>query len=317
MDSVILFPPSHLFDVDFVIVPKRLFSSHIYEGYHTLVTYPTTFLKGDIPAGYLFLLLYKDDNNRRVCHVSSTQCWNIETEDIIEFITSFAATNEIDRIIVETYSPPPQRAHCIFPYSEVLLALPSNVDLSESLRMAHFKEIIRIPCYEFLFSGVRESGKLTPYGGTEEERQFYWEKWLNRPEALSIKDRNITRSLFIENYLYDFPFFSCADMVLFGKEGVSHWVPDIAPHLCDIPEIPYIPRDLVTIERVKIFRVAGEDLSIIIQNSVQYIFSAYKIRRFQLDNISSPDVLEQLQRDTIISDCTLLYERIILSKDLY
>lgn len=316
MHSIMLFPPSHLFDVDFVPVPKRLFSSHIYKGYHTLVTYPTTFFKRKIPAGYLFLLLYKDGADRRICHVNSIQCWDINPEDIIEFVSSFVTTTEIDRIIVETYSPPPGRAHCVFPYSEVLLALPSNVDLSESLRMAHFQESIRIPCCEFLLSDAKTPGSLVPYSGSEEERQFYWKAWANRPEALSIRIRDIHRPLFIENYLYDFPFFSRPDMVLFGRKGVVHWVPDITPYLRQSLEVPYTRKDFTSIERVKIFRAAGEDLDTLIHESMQYISCTYGTQRVQLDNIASPNVLESLKKEPIISECNLLYERVFFSKKL-
>ncbi|MBU6996651.1 MAG: hypothetical protein HXS42_03280 [Theionarchaea archaeon] len=315
MHSVILFPPSRLFNVDFVIVPKRLFSSCVYTGYHTLVTYPTTFLKKRSPAGYLLLLLYKDGEDRRICHVSSIQCWKMNPEDAMEFVATFTDTTEIDRIIVETYSPPPEKTHCVFPYSEVLLALPSNVELSECLKKAHFKEILRIPCYEFLLSEVGTPEDLAPYGDTEEERQLYWKKWVERPEALSIRARCLNRSLFIENYLYDFPFFSRPDMVLFGKGGIVHWVPDIAPYLIT-PEVPYAPKDLAFIKRAKIFRTAGEDLDTLIQDSIQYISSKYGTEIFQLDNIAAPGVLEPLRRESIVADCNTLYERIVFSKDL-
>jgi hypothetical protein len=316
MHSVILFPPSQLFNVDFVVVPKRLYSSRIYRGYHTLVTYPTTFLKEKIPSGYLFFLLYTDKDDHRTCHVNSIQCWNIEVEDVIEFVVSFAATTEIDRIIVETYSPPPERTHCVFPYSEVLPALPGNVDVSESLKMAHFKEVIKIPCYEFLISGSRKPRDLTPYGGTKRERQFYWEEWAKRPESLSIKAKKIHHSLFIENYLYDFPFFSQPDMVLFDEKGFVHWVPDVAPYLFRTPEVPYTRMDIGSIERAKIFRAAGEKLDTLIPKSMHYISNTYGTRRVQLDNIASPDVLESLKKESIVSQHHLLYERIILSKNL-
>ncbi|MBU7024394.1 MAG: hypothetical protein HXS40_09540, partial [Theionarchaea archaeon] len=137
-----------------------------------------------------------------------------------------------------------------------------------------------------------------------------------RPEALSIKARKSHHSPFIENYLYDFPFFSHSDMVLFDGKGFVHWVPDVAPYLFRTPEVPYTCMDFGSIERVKIFRAAGEELDTLIPKSMHYISSTYGTRRIQLDNIASPDVLESLKKESFVSQYHLLYERIILSKDL-
>lgn len=314
MQSTILFPASHYFDAEFIVVPKRMCSSSIYEGYHALVTYPITFFTEREIAGYLLLLFYRDAEDRRSCHFSSIQLFNMDAADVLKFITSFSEEAEAETVVVETYSPPPGKKKGVFPYSEVLLALPGNANLSEPLKNAGFREIMRIPCFEFMFAGSRLSAHLHPYQGTQEERRFYWEEWVKRPEALSIKDRKLKSSLFIENYLYDFSLFSSPDMVLFGENGFVHWFPDISPYLnSDIRILHSTVSDIKNIERVKLFRVVGENPDDLTEQSMQYISSSYGTKKFQLDNYASKSLVESLEDSRIILDCSLIYERVIFS----
>lgn len=289
-----------------------MYSSCIYEGFQTLVTYPITFFKGKDAAGYLFLLLYRDGEDRRSCHFSSFNTWGMEVEEILQFIRSFSEENDIENMIIETYRPPPSRGHCVFPYSEVLLALPGNTDISEPLRKAGFREIMRIPCFEFSKGTLNPSQDLRPYRGTQKERQFYWEEWMKRPEALSIKDRKMKKSLFIESYLFNFPLFSSPDMVLFGDQGVVHWFPDVGSQ----KTLEFLSRtisEVPPVERVKLFRVLGTPFNDLIEQSVEYISRTLKTVRFQLDNYAARDALTSLAEQEIISNCTLLYERVIFS----
>ena len=309
---MILFPDSRLFDTGFIVIPKRMYSSRIYEGYHTLVTYPITFLKEKEIAGYLFSLLYMDGEGRRCCHFSSQHCWNMNPDDMVEFISSFS--EDADAVtVVETYAPPPTRTQKVFPYSELLCALPGNIDLSSPLKRAGFTEVMRIPCFELQFLESAEPITLNPFQGTHKEYKFYWNEWVKRPEALSIEGRSLKNSIFIDNYLYDFPLFSSPDMVLFGEQGVVHWFPDVEYYLENLEVFHKSMADL-HVKRVKLFRVAGNNsvLESLLEQSMQYIFSKYTIKRFQLDNLAAKSIVKSLKKRGI-SNYQLLYERIIFS----
>lgn len=312
MEDSILFPPSSLFEAGFIVVPKRMHSPRIYKGYQTLVTYPTTFFKEGEIAGYLFFLLYRDAENRRSCHFSSVTCKNTTPEEVVNFITSFCEEAEIEHIVVEDYSPPPVRGQCVFPYSEVLVALPANTEISASLKRAKFTETVRIPCFEFVFTGNETSCTVHPYQNTQEELQFYWREWIKNPEALKIRGRELKQSFFIDTYLYNFPLFSSLDMVLFGDKGVVHWFPDIAPCVTETLEPLYSSLTDIKVKRAKLFRAAGEKRDDLLEQAMQYIHSHYTIERFQLDNCPA-SLIELLKDKEIISQCTLLYERVIFS----
>ena len=312
MEDTILFPPSSLFETDFIVVPKRMHSPHIYKGYQTLVTYPTTFFKEKEIAGYLFFLLYRDAENYRSCHFSSVTCKDMTSDEVVDFMTSFCEEADIEHIVVEDYSPPPVRGQCVFPYSEVLLALPANTEISASLKRAKFTETVRIPCFEFVFTGSKTRCALHPYRGTQEELQFYWQEWIKNPEALKIKKRELKQSFFIDTYLYNYPLFSNPDMVLFSSNGVVHWVPDVTPCVTETLEPLYRNITDIKVKRAKLFRAAGEKRDDLLEQAMQYISSQYNIRRFQLDNCPA-SIMESLEDKGIISQCTLLYERVTFS----
>ena len=314
MKDTLLFPHSSLFPAHVFAVPKRMYSRQIYRGYQTLVTYPTTFFKAGKISGYLFFLLYLNQDNRRCCHVSSIVCEKSDSREIIEFIFSTMKKADIETIMVENFSPIPKRGTCIFPYSEVLVSLPGTIDLSIELMDHGFSEKMRIPCFEFTFHPHDTPVELHPFTGTEEETDAFWKEWNKRPESLKVKRGPRRKSLDIANYLYHFPLLSDPDLFLFSPGGIVHWVPDLTAYVHQNGVLSS-PLSHIKTDRAKFFRVMGKNSYDVMAQSMEYIFSTYNIERFQLDNNDSR-ILESLLKNDMISPYTLLYERIIFSYEV-